>query len=262
MSLQTGGRPWGAISTRSRSASTASLSAWSVGTLPTVSPLGPTSRTSGTRIRSLMRSSVLILPPVVRVGGSRSRSSPRHVVEPVGKCRRLPLCAKREPVVTRLPLSGETAVPHPRRTQLWHWTGTRRSVVQGDRCGWETGGACLRLAGSVSQGFCGTDRSTRKVSGSFRPGANLRGDPPVTRSGARPVTVQRHQPPPGGQTGQVVAVDDVRRGAGEVGQQCLGTVLDGRGGRGGRGHRDRAGLRVPARHRRQRGERQQAGAPV
>ena len=38
----------------------------SVGTMPTVSPLGPTSRTSGTRIRSLMRSSVLMCPPVTQ----------------------------------------------------------------------------------------------------------------------------------------------------------------------------------------------------
>src|SRR4051794_24767552 len=63
MSLQTGGLPCGAISTRSRTASWASFSAWSVGTRPTVSSLGPTSRHSGTRIRSLMRSSVLMCPP-------------------------------------------------------------------------------------------------------------------------------------------------------------------------------------------------------
>src|SRR5690606_17860357 len=63
MSLQTGGRAVGATSTRSRSASCASRSASLVATMPTVSPLGPTSRTSGTRIRSLMRRSVLMGPP-------------------------------------------------------------------------------------------------------------------------------------------------------------------------------------------------------
>src|SRR6478609_7861576 len=88
MSLQTGGLPCGAISTRSRSASWASFRAWSVGTMPTVSPLGPTSRTSGTRILSLMRSSVLMCPPDGHVTGSpcRHRSS-----EEVRNQRRLPL---------------------------------------------------------------------------------------------------------------------------------------------------------------------------
>jgi len=57
--LQTGGRAWGATSTRSRSASAASRSASSTRTIPTCSPLGPTSRTSGTRIRSLMRGSLM-----------------------------------------------------------------------------------------------------------------------------------------------------------------------------------------------------------
>jgi len=63
--LQTGGRAVGATSTRSRSASCASRRASSMRTMPTVSPLGPTSRTSGTRIRSLIRSSVLMGPPGV-----------------------------------------------------------------------------------------------------------------------------------------------------------------------------------------------------
>src|SRR4029078_7258243 len=75
MSLQTGGLPCGAISTRSRSASWPSWSAWSVGTMPTVSPLGPTSRTSGTRIRSLMRSSVLMCPPWVERWGTATEAS-------------------------------------------------------------------------------------------------------------------------------------------------------------------------------------------
>ena len=63
MSLATGGLAMGATSTRSRSASSARRSASSMRTMPTCSPLGPTSRTSGTRIRSLMRGSTLMGPP-------------------------------------------------------------------------------------------------------------------------------------------------------------------------------------------------------
>src|SRR5215203_3439903 len=65
MSLATGGRAIGATSTRSSSASRASCKAISIFTIPTCSPAGPTSRTSGTRMRSLIRGSVLICPPCV-----------------------------------------------------------------------------------------------------------------------------------------------------------------------------------------------------
>jgi len=57
--LATGGLELGATSTRSRSASCASRSATSILTTPTCSPLGPTSRTSGTRIRSFVRGSLM-----------------------------------------------------------------------------------------------------------------------------------------------------------------------------------------------------------
>lgn len=63
MILQTGGRASGATSTRSRSASYARRSASSTRTMPTCSEFGPTRRTSGTRMRSLMRVSVLMGPP-------------------------------------------------------------------------------------------------------------------------------------------------------------------------------------------------------
>src|SRR5580765_178209 len=63
MSLQTGGRAIGATSTRSRSASAASSRALLIGTMPTCSPSGPTRRTSGTRIRSLILGSELMGPP-------------------------------------------------------------------------------------------------------------------------------------------------------------------------------------------------------
>jgi len=58
--LHTGGRAVGATSTRSRSDSWASRSASLIATIPICSPTGPTSRTSGTRMRSLIRGSVLM----------------------------------------------------------------------------------------------------------------------------------------------------------------------------------------------------------
>src|SRR5699024_45685 len=63
MSLATGGLACGATSTRSRSDSSASRLASSIRTIPTCSPFGPTRRTSGTRMRSLMRVSELMGPP-------------------------------------------------------------------------------------------------------------------------------------------------------------------------------------------------------
>src|SRR3954449_790285 len=68
MSLQTGGRAIGATSTRSRSDSAASSRALPIGTMPTCSPSGPTRRTSGTRIRSLILGSELMGPPTVVLG--------------------------------------------------------------------------------------------------------------------------------------------------------------------------------------------------
>jgi len=61
--LATGGRAVGATSTRSRSDSWASRSASFRATIPTCSPFGPTSRTSGTLMRSLIRGSTLMWPP-------------------------------------------------------------------------------------------------------------------------------------------------------------------------------------------------------
>jgi hypothetical protein len=63
MILQTGGLASGATSTRSRSASAATRRASSIRTMPTCSPPGPIKRTSGTRMRSLTRVSVLMGPP-------------------------------------------------------------------------------------------------------------------------------------------------------------------------------------------------------
>src|SRR5215218_1549441 len=59
MILATGGLELGATSTRSRSASCASRRATSIFTTPTCSPAGPTRRTSGTRIRSFVRGSLM-----------------------------------------------------------------------------------------------------------------------------------------------------------------------------------------------------------
>jgi hypothetical protein len=97
------------------------LSAWSVGTIPTVSPLGPTSRTSGTRIRSLILSSVLMGPPV----GLLQWSDPRRSMK---KGLRL---AKRKPVpayvVRLIETSREARLLRPDPTTWW----------SDGRCGWE-----------------------------------------------------------------------------------------------------------------------------
>src|SRR5882757_801552 len=77
MSLHTGGRAIGATSTRSRSASRARRNASSIRTMPTCSPSGPTKRTSGTRIRSLMRGSTLMGPPQATACVQRAFELPR-----------------------------------------------------------------------------------------------------------------------------------------------------------------------------------------
>jgi hypothetical protein len=79
MILQTGGLAFGATSTRSRSASAATRSASSMRTMPTCSPPGPINRTSGTRMRSLTRVSVLMGPPWVGVVVLQSRPAPGPV---------------------------------------------------------------------------------------------------------------------------------------------------------------------------------------
>src|SRR5659263_741017 len=76
MILQTGGRASGATSTRSRSASWARRSASSTRTMPTCSPLGPTRRTSATRIRSLMRGSVMWVLLELVAGTTRYEEGP------------------------------------------------------------------------------------------------------------------------------------------------------------------------------------------
>lgn len=57
MILQTGGSACGATSTRSRSMDCAVLRACAIPMMPNCSPPGPTTRTSGTRIRSFSRGS-------------------------------------------------------------------------------------------------------------------------------------------------------------------------------------------------------------
>src|ERR1700758_31488 len=80
MILQTGGLAFGATSTRSRSASAATRSASSMRTMPTCSPPGPINRTSGTRMRSLTRVSVLMGPPLL--GFCRSSVAPTPHARP------------------------------------------------------------------------------------------------------------------------------------------------------------------------------------
>jgi hypothetical protein len=106
-------------------------------TIPTCSPLGPTSRTSRTRIRSLMRGSTLILPPRCwvgvfdrRTGGLRCHWPPRHAHAKANPIDSAPWCHR-------------------------HRTETRRP--RAGRCGWER----LHLRLAWSQGNP-TSRSVRK----------------------------------------------------------------------------------------------------
>jgi hypothetical protein len=76
-------------------------------TMPTCSPAGPTSRTSGTRIRSLIRGSVLICPPVGcrwfdQPGGTGSvRGDPNYEGSPRMRRPRKPARTGRIPVPHR-----------------------------------------------------------------------------------------------------------------------------------------------------------------
>src|SRR3954467_8601555 len=105
MILQTGGLASGATSTRSRSASAATRRASSMRTMPTCSPPGPISRTSGTRMRSLTRVSVLMGPPTL------STRSPRH--QPLCSFRAERPCSQQGPKPTRTGTDAgdRTAVP-------------------------------------------------------------------------------------------------------------------------------------------------------
>src|SRR5690349_1250748 len=124
MSLHTGGRAIGATSTRSRSASAARSRALPIGTMPTCSPSGPTRRTSGTRIRSLILGSELMGPPQVRTVAGTSR----ECEGPVPRVRPGP----------RIPTS-------PGRTAA---TRTQRRTA-----GPRTGPGTLRVAGWGARGF-------------------------------------------------------------------------------------------------------------
>src|SRR4029078_110419 len=200
MSLQTGGLPCGAISTRSRSASWASFSAWSVGTMPTVSPLGPTSRTSGTRIRALMRSSVLMCPP-----GSYDVVDP----EPPWNEKGLPLASGSHRGVTLIRAAAHLAGPGPDDLIVL------RSMRVGSR---RADPACvigLRKHRSV------THKATRRGSGLHLPlprppphppaptvAPPPRGPPPPPPPPAGPPppppALQPHQAPAAGQAGEVL----------------------------------------------------------
>ena len=78
--------------------------------MPTVSPLGPTSRTSGTRIRSLIRSSVLMCPPVGSVGRKTVPASRRPGPE---MQKRLPLDQAEASRDTRHRAHASCARPEP-----------------------------------------------------------------------------------------------------------------------------------------------------
>ena len=160
MSLQTGGRAVGATSTRSRSASCASRRASSIRTMPTVSPLGPTRRTSGTRIRSLIRSSVLMCPPGLSSGATGSAAA--------GQRKRPPPHLRSGSQPSAVHAQHHSRPNRRRATGAGPRTGPDDLSDRdpGGRCGWET---CLRLS----------DRACH----------NLRGAPDVpVRSGVETMT--------------------------------------------------------------------------
>ena len=135
--------------------------------MPTVSPLGPTRRTSETRIRSLIRSSVLMCPPDENVSGGR------HRPEPPRKSRTASACHKRKPVATRLP-SRESCLRGPRRAAAPKPARPKRAGPDPTTCArrrrsMRVGGrtANLRLSISLPCEHSGTNRSTRDSTGSF-----------------------------------------------------------------------------------------------
>src|ERR1700712_1823034 len=172
MSLQTGGFPSGGVSTRARAASWANFRARSVGTMPTVSPLGPTSRTSGTRILSLMRSSVLMCPPDGHVTGSPCR---HRAPEEVRNQQRLPLvqaeASRGASHANGSAIEGREAhaVEHVHAAGQAFGTGPdglwcRAAVRVGDDA---ADSACEICSVSAADGRVGTDRSTQDASRRF-----------------------------------------------------------------------------------------------
>jgi len=119
--LQTGGRAVGATSTRSRSASWASRSASVTLTIPTCSPFGPTSRTSGTRMRSLIRGSTLMWPPWLYLLRPWTRQE-RPTIHPALCLRALPPTRKRP----RTPRARSPPLPVSRRGPRGHARIPRR----------------------------------------------------------------------------------------------------------------------------------------
>ena len=201
------------------------------GTMPTFSPLGPTRRTSGTRIRSLMRSSVLMCPPVVMCPED-SRSTP-------GNRRRLPLVCKRKPVATVSPRES-----HHRGTASHARRRGRASGPDPTTCaaavdaGGRRDAAGLRLRICPPCGTAELIGQRTNASRSFRPAAESRRcrlpDPGQASSRRRapcrssPSTTNVHRP-------------------GDVDHQRVGAVLERRAGRERGRDRHRPGLRVPAR---------------
>src|SRR3954454_24847770 len=240
MSLQTGGLPCGAISTRSRSASWASLSAWSVGTMPTVSPLGPTRRTSGTRIRSLIRSSVLMCPPGGNVAGRPCAPPPPRALR---NRQRLPLSSSgsQSDATHTGYTTYEAGASRTGPDDLWS-----RAVDAGGRRSCEP-----PLVDPLRHGCGGTDRSTLDGNRRFPVGPNP--DDLLPRARERPAV---------GDPLEVLALDDEAHRPSDVHDQRGGTVLHGGPGRERGRDRHRAALRVPGGEGLGAGEREQREPPV
>src|SRR6478736_8755848 len=132
--------------------------------MPTVSPLGPTRRTSGTRIRSLIRSSVLMCPPGGNSAGVLVVRRPRGSETTKG-FRLLQAEASPTPPTRGSRHLGRRHGEYVVHTEAGAFrTGTRRPVelthCWGGRCGWE---AIVRASacGSVPP-WVRRDRSVNK----------------------------------------------------------------------------------------------------
>ena len=192
MSLQTGGRAMGATSTRSSSESWASRNASPIDTTPTCSPSGPTRRTSGTRIRSLMRGSVMASPLLLPVR-SRARPGRRRERRP----REHQLTGPVSPVRTRTSVRAATtdrrpalAIRGPERLDGVRWErAPLGSAARGGAAGWF---ACLDEAGRHAHS---TARSASQVIPGVGTAAAAASAPGPARRPAAPGAPRRRRPP-------------------------------------------------------------------
>ena len=144
----------GATSTRSSSESWARRSASPIDTTPTCSPSGPTRRTSGTRIRSLMRGSVMASPLLLACEESRPVPDAGENEGPGSVSSRGPLAGAHAPgrrvraaTADRWPA---LAIRGPGRLDGVRWERAPLGSAARRAAGWF---ACLDVAGEARPGY-------------------------------------------------------------------------------------------------------------